>query len=307
MKIYRHPKYYYDLESITRFIDVEYVDSEEQCDYVAIASSHNEPVFEGVTKPILYSYIREHPYKHDQYLQTQFSSLKNTQDIKIFSVSSFDEIISNRENIIIDQFELDAYHRLFVKNECAVATDNIGNLHYLYLGGKANKTHRKFLYDFLTKQLPDKGTATLFDHSSSPDNAVYENNHYLGYPYDVKLYKHHNLSIIAETHFDQNQEFHPTEKTYRAIANSHPFIIASTPYFLTKLHNKGYQTFNKYWNENYDFTINDADRLQQLTDSIKYSIENIFYSNIKNICYHNLNTLKNNAVNTKQKIIKALK
>ena len=48
IKIYRHKKHYYDLESVDRFIDVEYVNSEEECDYVAVACSHNESVFEGI-------------------------------------------------------------------------------------------------------------------------------------------------------------------------------------------------------------------------------------------------------------------
>ena len=43
IKIYRHNKHYYELESVDRFIDVEYVNSEDECDYVAVACSHNQP------------------------------------------------------------------------------------------------------------------------------------------------------------------------------------------------------------------------------------------------------------------------
>ena len=84
IKVYRHPKYFYELESVTRFIDVDYVDNINEADFVAIASSHNEPVFEDIKEnavPILYSYIREHPYEHDEYLKTQFDSLSTSQDI----------------------------------------------------------------------------------------------------------------------------------------------------------------------------------------------------------------------------------
>ena len=139
VKIYRHKNYYYEFESATRFIDVEYVTNEDDCDYVAVACSDNQPVFENINKPIVYSYIREHPYEHDEYLQTQFKSLKPTQDITIFSLSSFDYFAPNRKNIIIDQFELDAYHRLFVKKECETIKSNRGGLRFLFLGGKANK------------------------------------------------------------------------------------------------------------------------------------------------------------------------
>ena len=43
LKIYRHPKYCYDLESVTRFIDVEYVNEINQADYVEIATSEPAP------------------------------------------------------------------------------------------------------------------------------------------------------------------------------------------------------------------------------------------------------------------------
>ena len=105
IKVFRHPEYYYELESATRFAEVQYVDNMDSADYVAIASSHNEPVFKGLKKPVLYSYIREHPYTHDQYLKTQFDSLNPTLNVKIYSISSFDKFAPNKENIIFDNFE----------------------------------------------------------------------------------------------------------------------------------------------------------------------------------------------------------
>ena len=100
LKVYRHPKYCYDLESVMRFIPIEYVTDMEQADYVDIATSEPAPVFEGITKPIVYSYIREHPYTHDEYLKTQFDSLQSTQEITIFSLGSFKHFAPNRKNII---------------------------------------------------------------------------------------------------------------------------------------------------------------------------------------------------------------
>ena len=145
VKIYRHKNFYHEFESATRFVDVEYVTNENDCDYVAIACSDNSPVFEGIKKPILYSYIREHPYAHDEYLQTQFESLQANQDITIFSLSSFKHFAPGRKNIIIDQFELDAYYRLFIKKECPIIKSNFGSLRFLFLGGKANKQNRKIV------------------------------------------------------------------------------------------------------------------------------------------------------------------
>ena len=75
----------------------------------------------------------------------------------------------------------------------------------------------------------------MFGIKDHLDDIEIEDNHYIGYPYDSALYQRTNFSIVAETHFDGNQEFHPTEKTYRAIANMHPFAILTTPYFLVHL------------------------------------------------------------------------
>ena len=302
IKVYKHPKYFYELESVTRFIEVEYVDNINKADFIAIASSHNEPVFEdskGSTIPILYSYIREHPYEHDEYLKTQFDSLSPAQDIIIFSLSSFEKFAPGRKNIIIDQFELDAYHRLFVNKECKTIDNHIGSgLRYLFLGGKANKNNRKPLYDLLVDaKIESEGYCSLFGVTETLDDIQVENNHYLGYPYDDKLYRISNFSLIAETHFDGNQEFHPTEKTYRAIANKHPFIVASTPFFLVNLKHKGYRTFSNLIDENYDFEKVHSKRLFQVVMALKDALRRD-YTPFKSIADYNVQVLKNNATNT---------
>jgi len=309
VKIYRHKKYYHEFESATRFVDVEYVNDEESCDYVAVACSDNSPVFEDIRKPIVYSYIREHPYEHDEYLQTQFGSLKNTQDIIIFSLSSFQHFAPGRKNVIIDQFELDAYDRLFIKKECETIKSNKGALRFLLLGGKANKNNRKPLLDVLTsdKEFNQRLDWSMFGIKDKLDDIAVEDNHYIGYPYDHLLYQRTNFSIISETHFDGNQEFHPTEKTYRAIANMHPFAILSTPYFLKNLKDKGYETYANLIDETYDILKNPTHRLTNFTGSLfELNSKNIDYNQFEFTARNNVNTLINNAKNTREIIRKAL-
>ena len=303
IRVYKHPEYYYDLESVTRFANITYTNNINEADYIAIASSHNKPVFENITKPILYSYIREHPYEHDEYLQTQFASLKPNQNITIFSLSSFEKFAPGRKNIIIDQFELDTYYRLFVNKECETINENVGgSIRFLFLGGKANKSNRKPLFDMIIESKLDQyGRCSLFNVTPTLDNAKIENNHYLGYPYDPILYRSTNLSLIAETHFDGNQEFHPTEKTYRAIANCHPFIIASTPFFLKKLKDKGYQTFSHLINENYDFCLDHNNRLSGVLTALREA-RMLQYSSFSKVVNHNVKVLKANANTTLQTI-----
>jgi len=299
IKVFRHPDYYYELESATRFADVQYVDNMDSADYIAIASSHDKPVFKGLTKPVLYSYIREHPYTHDQYLKTQFDSLNPTLNVKIYSIGSFDKFAPNKENIIFDNFELDCYKRLFVDKECEVIENNISSPQFLFLGGKPEKANRKPLLDLLLSDptIKNKLTWSMFGVNESPDKIERDSNHYIGYPYDPMLYKMTNISIVAETHFSDNQEFHPTEKIYRAIANMHPFIIASTPYFLTKLHKKGYKTFDTLFDEFYDMEKNHSKRLLQVVSTIKQICNSdLLWGDFRNICKHNLNTLKENSL-----------
>jgi len=306
LKIYRHPKYWYDLESVTRFIDVEYVSNIKEADYVEIASSENASVFDGIDKPIIYSYVREHPYLHDEYLVTQFNSLLPTQDVTIFSLSSFNKF-ADCKNIIIDQFELDAYHRLFVKKECSIANTHIKGLtRFLFLGGKAGKMNRRPLYDALiSNNLYDNGVCTLFDVNASPDNIQRDGDHYLGYPYDVSLYEKTNFSLISETHFEHNQEFHPTEKTYRAIANSHPFIVASTPYFLSDLREKGYKTFSHVIDETYDTMSLPEDRLTMIIHALETALMKS-YVDFQEIVQYNKEVLIKNAQQTLKEINQAL-
>jgi len=311
LKIYRHPKYCYDLESVMRFIPVEYVTDIEQADYVDIATSEPAPVFEGITKPIVYSYIREHPYPHDEYLKTQFDSLQSTQNITIFSLGSFDYFAPNRKNIIIDQFELDAYHRLFVKKECEVQQTNISKLRFLFLGGKANKGNRKPLLDMLVQNetFNSRLAWNMFgvDGGEELDTIQIEDNHYIGYPYDRIIFQLTNFSIVAETHFDGNQEFHPTEKTYRTIANMHPFAVLSTPFFMDNLRKKGYKTFHEFVNETYDMEKDPRQRLTKFVGSMfTLNSQDLDWHKFKSICKHNVDTLKKNALNTRKRIIESL-
>ena len=77
----------------------------------------------------------------------------------------------------------------------------------------------------------------------------------------------------------------------------HPFIIASTPYFLTKLHKKGYKTFNTLFDEFYDMEKDHSKRLLQVVSTIKQICNSdLLWGDFRNICKHNLNTLKENSL-----------
>lgn len=91
-----------------------------------------------------------------------------------------------------------------------------------------------------------------------------------------------NFHLIIETHYDQQEYFqhHPTfsrefapssitEKAYKAIACSTPFIVFSTPYWLEDLRALGFKTYAPYINELYDEEVDSVKRLNMIADEIE--------------------------------------
>lgn len=77
-----------------------------------------------------------------------------------------------------------------------------------------------------------------------------------------------NYSIIPETFFIDNEPA-VSEKTYRAILNNHPFILAASAGSLQYLKNFGFRTFEQYFTiSNYDSIIDHHARLNAVADNI---------------------------------------
>lgn len=89
-----------------------------------------------------------------------------------------------------------------------------------------------------------------------------------------------DFHLMVETHFDQrsftgqinfDRSFGPssiTEKAYKVIACSRPFITFATPYFLEDLRNLGYKTFSPYINESYDVETDNVKRLNMIVAEV---------------------------------------
>ena len=72
------------------------------------------------------------------------------------------------------------------------------------------------------------------------------------------------------------------------------------PGTLKYLHEQGYQTFSKYWDESYDLCEDHEERLYKIFEVIKYiesksinELKNI-YEDMKPILLHNYNQVKSN-------------
>ena len=81
-----------------------------------------------------------------------------------------------------------------------------------------------------------------------------------------------DFSIVLETVFDER--IHLTEKTCRALATGHPFLLAAGPGSLKLLRDYGFKTFSPWIDENYDTETDPEKRLEQIVYAMK--------------CYHNL-------------------
>jgi hypothetical protein len=99
--------------------------------------------------------------------------------------------------------------------------------------------------------------------------------HYWGFPYDVNLYKNTCLSVISETNFMYNQTVWVTEKTYRAIANRHPFVMAAPPGSLKYIETLGFKTFQEYMQiTDYDDIEDDKQRSGSIMTNTMHFLDN---------------------------------
>lgn len=121
-----------------------------------------------------------------------------------------------------------------------------------------------------------------------------------GYPYDVNIYRNTSFSIVTESDFLTRLGWSPkiTEKTYRAIANNHPFIQVLYPGILDKLQSYGFSTFKDY------MLIPDYNDLLTIDERIEASLKNMIHfqnilqdshvvEKINNDVVHNRNMFEN--------------
>lgn len=130
---------------------------------------------------------------------------------------------------------------------------------------------------------------------------------------DEVFYQTSLFSLISETLFLSNMDTstlnyrlatwcYPchfvTEKTWKPIKAKHPFIVASTPYFLRELRELGYKTFSPYIDESYDLIENDEQRIYAIVDEVERLCKmnetetQEWLNNVERICDYNYRLLK---------------
>ena len=190
---------------------------------------------------------------------------------------------------------------------------------------KRLRPHRLWFYTQLYKEgLLDNGLVSMnpftttqshLDGQTLPDNLVKESNTVLPLLVYGKNNNEHDdnyyirrivkdvyfdtwISIVSEVAYaNSDQSVFLSEKTFKAIACCHPFVILGSKRSLEKLRALGYKTFDGWIDESYD-TLEPFERLQAITKIIK-QVDDIpdklsWYKSMREILEHNYNTLYNN-------------
>jgi hypothetical protein len=117
------------------------------------------------------------------------------------------------------------------------------------------------------------------------------------------FYSNSLLSIVTETNYEA-REVTTTEKTFKPMIHRHPFIMVGAAKTLASLKILGYQTFDRWWSEDYD-NINDPnERMQEILRVCEeigtWSPEKIlqFKREVKPVLDHNFSVMSKDIAET---------
>ena len=131
-------------------------------------------------------------------------------------------------------------------------------------------------------------TYTQLDEGMNP-TIINETQQPLQYYYNRSF-----VSIVNESRYAQ-----PTanfsEKVIQPIIYKTPFVLVAPPQTLEYVKSYGFKTFDKWWNEDYDFETNHLKRMKKIIDIIRYigqlTYEELYsmYLDMLPVLEHNLN------------------
>lgn len=112
--------------------------------------------------------------------------------------------------------------------------------------------------------------------------------------YDVNLYSKTDFSVVAETTFSDHEVVNPwvTEKTWKAILNHHPFILAADVGGLKYIKELGFETYNHMLAvPHYDEICDREQRLEAIIANTRHWLDNNFRQEQVEIAHYNLTRL----------------
>lgn len=151
--------------------------------------------------------------------------------------------------------------------------DNEPKTHkFLFLNGEYRTNRERFFDEFKSAGLLD---SSIWSHRSGKSAEGHGPNQdwqdpfvhpdFRFYAYYPSHYYNTHISIVSET--TQNEWF-PTEKTYKSLMLGHPFVIYGGQHSLAKIRALGFETFDQEIDEAYDAVAYPQERADRLVQSL---------------------------------------
>lgn len=135
------------------------------------------------------------------------------------------------------------------------------------------------LSDYLDKCLTNH--ITQFDYNYQHKEVTGKPNHNR---WDLQFCRKAFLQVVTETVLDYPHVYF-TEKTIRNFLLKRPFVIVGAPGTLKILHSLGFKTFNDFWNEDYDNTLDPSQRIHKILKIIE-DICSKDITELQSMCYN---------------------
>jgi hypothetical protein len=168
--------------------------------------------------------------------------------------------------------KLDSIKVKSVENDYQKFINNNFVFHFLCFNG-IPRENRLFMFNELTtnEKFKNKSITTLrgvdknyYYDVPSWDNQKIGGGARLNIDAHLKCF----LNIVTETLYD-NESIFISEKTYKPIYLCQPFIVFGNPFTLNKLHELGYKTFDRWWDESYDSDLDLKQRFHKIVKVIE--------------------------------------
>lgn len=201
-----------------------------------------------------------------------------------------------------------------------IVNKNIRSKKFLYFGGKPREHRLKFLNELLKLNNFEQDSFVSNGPGSVNDFVTKKSIFVEGRILDIEEvllkdgmndidaeavnpYYHINsyINIIPNSYFYANHtRIEVNEKVFKPIMCMQPFILLGEPNTLSILHNLGYKTFNTWFDESYDKTLDDNERLSKIVKVIE-SLNKLSYVELSDILLDMLPTLTHNVSLQKQR------
>ena len=213
---------------------------------------------------------------------------KNVSDIKLFSFLNFKPRLHR----------VHMYKLLFTNNlldKGLVSMEHFGSHGNDFGADRENKFCNHYITEDVNQQIKKTLPSRIYGRENTENDSGY-----LVRRFHPQINLESWIQIISETYFyDEYETLFLSEKTFKAIASSQPFIILGNKGSLKELKKLGYKTFDKWWDESYD-ELSDCDRMNAIIEVLK-DIDKIedkisWFKSMKEVIDYNKELLKKNSV-----------